>query len=411
MGCIVGSAVLNLSCEEALQPDDPVRIGVLFQTSAAFGPHTRGAVHAALIVNSHGGVLGRRVEILVRDDGGRPDTARDAAADLIENEGVVALIGPLTWPTYFSVYDYASQRGIPVIGIDAGGWDRWSQDTAGGGAFSPRPGNERIYRVAARHVSTEGLCARAALLSIPMEGTSSALLVAFEEELQAPTELVYSNGMVPANIFDAEEILGPVRDANPDCVFANAGNDAAWAQLVEGWAEIGGPPVTFYSLRTRLEASRILQELRDPAIVTGNIEVAQLSNEPESAEWNWFVRSQTALFGEPPPQPWTSDFFDATAVTLLAIESAGSTSNFEDALYRVARFDGGAPSVEVPKAASDIPSALSFIRSGKDIDYRGPSGSFDLNPETGRMDDAPISFMEVVDIRTGERRVLHIERD
>jgi branched-chain amino acid transport system substrate-binding protein len=78
---------------------EPIRIGFVAGTSgrvADLGISGRDAVQ--LLVeqcNLDGGIAGRRVQLLIKDDQQDPDIARQAVRELI-GEGVVAIVGPMT---------------------------------------------------------------------------------------------------------------------------------------------------------------------------------------------------------------------------------------------------------------------------------------------------------------------------
>ena len=67
-------------------------------------------------VNGRGGICGRQVEVLIRDNKG--STSEDAAAvkDLVENEHVVAFVGNTTALTIAGQQSYLEGKKIPVIG-------------------------------------------------------------------------------------------------------------------------------------------------------------------------------------------------------------------------------------------------------------------------------------------------------
>lgn len=76
---------------------EPIRIGFiggLSGRSADIGETSRNAVQLAVEqLNAAGGIDGRQVELLVRDDANDPGQAEAAVRDL-HNEGVVAIVGP-----------------------------------------------------------------------------------------------------------------------------------------------------------------------------------------------------------------------------------------------------------------------------------------------------------------------------
>ncbi|HJL33862.1 MAG TPA: ABC transporter substrate-binding protein, partial [Polyangiaceae bacterium LLY-WYZ-15_(1-7)] len=79
---------------------EPVRVGVIVSLTgglAPVGPHlANSAEQVAREINSAGGLLGGRpLELVVVDDQTDPDQAAVVARQLVEEEGVVAVIGSL----------------------------------------------------------------------------------------------------------------------------------------------------------------------------------------------------------------------------------------------------------------------------------------------------------------------------
>ncbi|MBE0478253.1 ABC transporter substrate-binding protein [Candidatus Aerophobetes bacterium] len=79
---------------------EPIKIGALFALTgglAPFGPPiVSGAKLAVEQVNKAGGILGRRLELVIRDTATAPAVGLDAASKLIHLDRVVAIIGALS---------------------------------------------------------------------------------------------------------------------------------------------------------------------------------------------------------------------------------------------------------------------------------------------------------------------------
>lgn len=67
-------------------------------------------------VNAVGGVHGRKIRIIDRDDSYRPDKAAASVQELIESEGVFALLGAFGTPTLPMVMAKAESAGVPLVG-------------------------------------------------------------------------------------------------------------------------------------------------------------------------------------------------------------------------------------------------------------------------------------------------------
>jgi len=110
---VLGIAVL-LGC----QPPEPIRIGFVGGTSgrvADLGIAGRDAVLLAVeLRNRAGGVAGRQVELLIKDDQQNPDVAQRAVRELIA-QGVVAIIGPMTSAMAIAVVPIANDAQVLLM--------------------------------------------------------------------------------------------------------------------------------------------------------------------------------------------------------------------------------------------------------------------------------------------------------
>src|SRR5205823_6435654 len=63
-------------------------------------------------INAAGGVLGRKLEVISRDDGGNPGDAVRVAEELVSREGVAALAGTFLSHIGLAVTDFAKQKKV-----------------------------------------------------------------------------------------------------------------------------------------------------------------------------------------------------------------------------------------------------------------------------------------------------------
>jgi branched-chain amino acid transport system substrate-binding protein len=95
------------------QGKDPIKVGELnsYTRLAAFCVPYRNAMQLALDeINGKGGVLGRRLEFVIRDDGGTTGDATRVAEELVTRENVSMLVGTFLSNVGLAVADYANQR-------------------------------------------------------------------------------------------------------------------------------------------------------------------------------------------------------------------------------------------------------------------------------------------------------------
>ena len=95
-----------------------VKIGELnsYKVFPAFlEPYRKGMELALEEINGTGGVLGRKLELVVRDDGGTPGDAVRAAEELISREKVDVLMGTFASHVGLAVANLAAQRKIVFV--------------------------------------------------------------------------------------------------------------------------------------------------------------------------------------------------------------------------------------------------------------------------------------------------------
>jgi branched-chain amino acid transport system substrate-binding protein len=81
-------------------------------------------------VNARGGVAGRRLELVLRDDGGSPETALEATRELVESDGVFAIVSPTGTEEALAAHAYLHGRRVPQLFVPSGAsafaGGRWS---------------------------------------------------------------------------------------------------------------------------------------------------------------------------------------------------------------------------------------------------------------------------------------------
>src|SRR5882724_10429345 len=72
-------------------------------------------------INATGGVLGRKIQLVVRDDESNPAKGVVAARELVQRERVAALFGGLDTPVSIAIVPFANQSKVPFMGVWAAG--------------------------------------------------------------------------------------------------------------------------------------------------------------------------------------------------------------------------------------------------------------------------------------------------
>jgi branched-chain amino acid transport system substrate-binding protein len=110
--------------------------------SSALGQGMRQGILAAFAeINAKGGVHGRRLDLISRDDGYDPDRSVAQTVKLIEEDRVFALIGAVGTPTTAATVPIAKARNVPFIGPFTGA------------AFLRAPGLDNVVNIRASYAA------------------------------------------------------------------------------------------------------------------------------------------------------------------------------------------------------------------------------------------------------------------
>ncbi|MFC4114430.1 ABC transporter substrate-binding protein [Nonomuraea zeae] len=114
-------------------------------------------------VNARGGVQGRRIEFLVRDDAYQPARAVEEARRLVLHDRAFALFQTLGTPSTAAVREYADRWGVPQAFV-ATGATQWGSDTRHPWTIGFQPSYVAEARVYARYLAEARPEARVAVL-------------------------------------------------------------------------------------------------------------------------------------------------------------------------------------------------------------------------------------------------------
>lgn len=115
---MLGAAAMALAPVAGLAQDGPIRIGEInhFKRMAAFAePYRKGLALAVEQINEGGGVLGRPLEVIYRDDQAEPGEAIKIAEELMTREGTVMLTGAILSNVGLALSSLAANRGYVYL--------------------------------------------------------------------------------------------------------------------------------------------------------------------------------------------------------------------------------------------------------------------------------------------------------
>jgi len=118
---LIGAAVLSLVAGAAAAEPPTIKIGSFLSVTgpAAFlgDPEEKTLKLYVEKLNKAGGVIGRKLELVVYDDAGDSDKARTFAKRLIDQDKVDVIIGGTTTGTTMAAVPLAEQAGMPLISL------------------------------------------------------------------------------------------------------------------------------------------------------------------------------------------------------------------------------------------------------------------------------------------------------
>jgi branched-chain amino acid transport system substrate-binding protein len=220
---LIFAAALAAVLARPAAAQEPIKLGELnsYKAFASFlEPYRKGWELALEEVNAAGGALGRRIEIVSRDDNGNPGDAVRVAEELLTREKVSFILGTFPSNVGLAVADFAKQRKVFFLAseplTDKIVWDN---------------GNRYTFRLnASTYMQTAMLVPDAARLKkkrwaivYPNYEYGQSATRAFKELLkkaQPDVEFVAEQA-TPLGKIDAGPVVQALADARPDAIFSS----------------------------------------------------------------------------------------------------------------------------------------------------------------------------------------------
>ncbi len=133
-------------CRAPTGEEAPLKLGSygpLSGSAASWGVMLKSMRAYIDFINAEGGIHGRKLELLIRDDQYNPAKTPLAVRDLVDNQGVFAIVGGLGTANGRSVVEYLGRKNIPFF------------TPASGDPFFTTPTRKHVYTVYPRY-DTEG---------------------------------------------------------------------------------------------------------------------------------------------------------------------------------------------------------------------------------------------------------------
>jgi branched-chain amino acid transport system substrate-binding protein len=216
---LVAVAATVLSARAFAQ--DTIKIGELnsYKSQPAFlEPYKRGIELAVDEINKSGGVLGKKLNVISRDDGGNPGDAVRVAEELVTREGVNILVGTFLSNVGLAVTEYAGKNKVFFLAAepltDKITWQN-------GNKYTYRLRSSTYMQVAMLMPEVVAAKKKRWALVYPNFEYGQSAVEAFKKllkEKQPDVEIVTEQAP-PLGKVDAGAVVQAIDDAKPDAIF------------------------------------------------------------------------------------------------------------------------------------------------------------------------------------------------
>ncbi len=391
-GAIGTVGLAGCAQQSGSEPDDeggdgssePIQLGTLFPitgTNSAYGGgHQQAANLAIEEINNAGGPLGRQINITNRDTEGAPSRAAQKFRTMINEQGIVGLIGPYSSGIGTTLAPIARDNRVMEIsngntspalaeaGVNQDDGNKYYGRTA--------PNDQQQGLVMARIMNQTLEAETASFLHIDNPYGAGLAEVARENfEGEALNTVAYSKQTT-----NYTSTLDQVFEDDPDVVGAvmYPGNGETiltqWDQGGYGGQWVCGEAIN---------SPEMLSSIAD--IVEG-----MYITSPQTANNETF---QESMGGEENITLFAPHAYDATYLEALAMQRGGEATGtaIAENVRAVSRPDGTTVGV------GEFETAVSELDAGNEINYDGASGSVDLNENL-----EPIVPFDILEVQDGQ---------
>jgi branched-chain amino acid transport system substrate-binding protein len=354
-GLLAGVALALTLAGPLAATADTVKIGLIASLSGPSAKSgeaiTRGMTIAIEEINASGGLLGKQVELLRRDDEANPGKGLTAARELIQREKVAVLFGGLQTPVSLAIVPFVNQVKVPFMGPWAAGTPITKNGADPNYVFRVSAVDEMVdVALVERAVTVHGAKKPGMILINNPWGESN------EKGLKAA---LAAKGMTYAGIekiegsdVDVVPQLTRLKGAGADTLFM-VGNVGPSAQVVKSLTRMGWnvPVVSHWG-----PAGGRFSELAGPR--ASEVEMIQTftfsgNDSPRAAAMMAALKKRFPEIksnADVTPAVGIANAYDAMHLTALAIKNAGSLDGpkIREGFYAIDRYEGLIKTYEKP---------------------------------------------------------------
>lgn len=404
LAATVAIAALATGTTGAQAQDCTIPLGAVFPLTGSNGPIGEPIAEtgrwAVEQMNEAGGVQGCEVEYLLRDTQGQSAVGVDAARNLVDVQGVPALLGAISsgvsLPILTSVTAPSEVVQVSCCSSSPSFTELAESGESGGFFFRTLP-TSRAQGVVLGNIASQNYDEVSVIYINTDYGVN--LAQEFQEAYEA-----WGGTILESVAYNQEQAsyrpeVNSALAAEPDALVLIA-FPVDGSTILREWISFGGPQE--FVLSNALRSDDVLEavgaQFLDGALGVDNAQVSGPSVEAFNADYQ-------AAFDADPNRPGIHINYDAAAVTLLAMAAAPEATGpaIRDHIRVVTNPEGE----EVYPGVDGFSRALELIEAGEPIRYVGASGpiSFDENGDVA----GPVLIWTVTDGALAEDRVITVD--
>jgi branched-chain amino acid transport system substrate-binding protein len=369
-------------------------------------PMIKGAQMAERDINAGGGVNGKAIRLVVKDDGGKAndELAGTNVDDLINNEKADGIVGAAATSTTLAIIDKITSGGTVECSPSNTGSDLTKADDKGL-YFRTPPVDDLQAKALAKAISDDGRQNVAIIAQNTDYGTGFV-------DFLAPA-LEDNGAKVVANVtYDAEGTgidseVTKVVSAEPDAVALIGYPEDGGKVLVEMIKQGAGPADVPIYVTDGMQSNELYKavDANDPASTEGIRGTAPSAAPSNGASFFPAAFKEFAADVESPI--YSAQSYDCVVIMALAAQKTGSDAPYDIAKEIINVTKGEGPDAE---KCDTFAKCKALLEQKKDINYEGAAGALDFNeygePSAGQYEvytfgaDGKYKVDETVDVGT-----------
>jgi branched-chain amino acid transport system substrate-binding protein len=351
---------LTLFAAQPALAQDAIKIGLVTalsgQSARAGEAITRGLQIAIDELNASGGVLGRKFELLRRDDEATPAKGVIAARELVHKEKVAVLFGGLDTPVSMAIVPIMNEAKVPYMGPWAAGTAITQNGANPNFVFRVSAVDEIVDKAILQYAQKNFNAKKPGLILVNNPWGESN-----EKGLKAA---MAAKGVTPAGIekFEGNDVdvvpqLTRLKNAGADSLFL-VGNVGPSAQVVKSLDRMGWkvPIVSHWG-----PAGGRFTELAGPSAPSVHFVQTYSFFGNQRPVGQKVLKALMAKYpdiksaSDVTPAVGVANAYDAMMLTALAIRNAGSTDGekVREGYYKIASYDGLIKNYKQPFTATN----------------------------------------------------------